>query len=237
MGAQTTSLPLLDPPDAGPRRTLEDQRGLSLLEVLFAAFLVATVAVFLAPLFVRAVASNLEGNEASVAMNFGKTFIEQNLAADYNNPTLAVRSTLPSATGSVRQVARMIFDTGPRDRLGGLDRELGDETWRVRAGPLVTTTDPRYLWDFDLDLREYSVADVTDALVSSSVFTDPGDPGNPLVLVPLPGDPNVFDSPLENNIGSRFRHIKEMTATLDSRREAGSLGNVDTTVARRMRSY
>lgn len=236
MRATTSTLDLYA---ATPQDRLDSQRGLSLLEVLFAGFLVATVAVFIAPLFVRAVASNIEGNEASVAMNFGKSFIEQSLATDYNNPILDGRTTAPGATDTtVRRIQTLVYDTGPKDRLGGLDRELGDEGWRVRTGALVTSTDRRHLWDFDLDLREYSYSDILDALVSSTVFTDPGNPTVPLVLVPLPGDPDVFDSPLDASIQSRFRHIKEMTTTMVSRREGGGiLGSADSTVARRMRSY
>ncbi len=211
-------------------RDLRDQQGLSLLEVLFAAFLVATVAVFLAPLFIRAVVSNVEGNEASMAMNFGKSFIEQTLATDYNNTTLDARATDPGAVDTtIRRVASLVWDQGGED--------LGDEVWRVRTGPLVTSTDVRFLWDFDLDLREYSYSDVLDALISSTVFTDPGNSTVPLTLVPLPGDPDVFDTPLDVDVQSRFRHIKEMITTLSSRREGGVLGSADQTVARRMRSY
>lgn len=234
-------MPMPTSPEAAMRSTRTKRRpparGLSLLEVLFAAFLVATVAVFLAPLFVRAVASNIEGNEASLAMNFGKSFIEQSVAVDFNSPDLGVRSTDPAFAGTVRRALSMVYDTGLHDRLGTRETELGDEAWRPRTTADETAKDVRLLWDFDLDLREFSYADISHGFVSSTIFTDPGDPTKPLVLAPLPGDPDVFDSPLDATAASQFRHIKELTARLVSRRDGGILGASDRTAARHLRAY
>ncbi len=220
-----------------PRR-LRMQAGLSLVEVLFAAFLVATVAVFLAPLFVRAVASNIEGNEASLAVNFDKSFTEQTNAVPMNHQDLDVRSIAAPAAGgddTVRRILTMIYDRGPHP--GGVELELGDERWRPRVAADENNTTVQLLWDFDLDLRDYSYFDLVDALVSSTSFGDPGDPANPLTLIAFEGDPDVFDNPLNQAAQSPHRHLKETTAIISSRRESSALGSTDATAVARIRAY
>lgn len=221
-----------------PAPPLRAQAGLSLVEVLFAAFLVATVAVFLAPLFVRAVSSNIEGNEASLSINFDKSFIEQTNAVPMNHQDLDVRSIAPGAADdTVRRILTMVYDRGPHDRDGGLERELGDERWRPRVAADNGNNTVQLLWNFDLDLRDYSYFDIVDALVSSTSFGDPADPTNPLTLIAFEGDPDVFDNPLTQVTQSPHRHLKETTAQITSRRDSSALGSTDTTDVSRIRAY
>jgi hypothetical protein len=220
------------------QQAIRGQAGLSLLEVLFAAFLVGTVAVFLAPLFVRAVASNIEGNEAWLSINFDKAFIEQTNAVPMNHQNLDVRTIAPGAPDdTVRRVLTMIYDRGPHDRNGGLERELGDERWRPRVAADDANNTVQLLWDFDLDLRDYSYFDIVDALVSSTSFGDPADPGNPLTLIAFAGDPDVFDNPLSQATQSPHRHLKESTARISARRDSSALGSTDSTDVARIRAY
>gem|GEM_PF-4832024 len=228
---------MMSSPQRHAGQTTRDQAGLSLIEVLVAAFLVATVAVFLAPLFVRAVASNIEGNEASMSINFDKGFLEQGAAMPIDQSLLDVRQIAPGAADdTVRRTLSLVYDTGPHDR-GTLERELGDERWRTRLPPDEANASIELTWDFDLDLRDYSYFDIVSAQQSSQSLGDPADPGNPLTLIQSIGNPDVFDNPLGQAIQSPHRHLKEFTARVDSRRAGGPLGSSKITTAARMRSY
>ncbi len=120
-----------------PRVRRHSEYGLSLVEVLFAGLLVSVVAIFLAPLFVRSVASTRRGGESSQATNFTKTFLETSLAVPLNHSAIKLEDDgVPSAPGAtVRTVIDVIYDTGPRDARARMFMP-------ATSGGLSTTTIP-----------------------------------------------------------------------------------------------
>lgn len=212
-----------------PNRARTKERGLSLLEVLFAGMLVATVAVFLAPFFVKAVAANTQGGESSQATNHSKSFLEASLAVPLNHQNLFQDGSGdggppgPPAGGGLcppsarneqarfRRVARMVYDRGPQGS-SGLDAFQGDEGWRP-ADPngADDPPDPTRLWDADIEVRDFSYFDLLGALISAL--------DSDVLYTESAGAPYVLDCPLAGNAGTSARHLKEMTTEVRSRRE------------------
>lgn len=209
-------------------------RGLSLLEVLFAALLVATVAVFLAPFFVRAIGSNTRGGEASQATNFGKSFIEQSLAIPINHPQLALNDGGTVAAGDdefVRTVLDLYFDRGPRNA-DAQDEVMGDEQWRLSTAA-TENYDIARTWDMELRVRDFSYFDILGGLISVEAIDSAVDP----TLV-FAGDPYLFDDPISRTGSPAGRHFKELTAIASSRRSGTFRNNRSQYMTtRKLRSY
>jgi prepilin-type N-terminal cleavage/methylation domain-containing protein len=76
------------------------EQGFSLLEVLIAAVLLLISLLGISTIFMRALASNVEGRESSVVSNYARTWVEEIQSLDLEQPELQV---LPGATS--RQVS------------------------------------------------------------------------------------------------------------------------------------
>lgn len=230
-----------------PKRARTQERGLSLLEVLFAAMLVATVAVFLAPFFVKAVAANTQGGESSQATNHSKSFLEASLAVPLNHQNLRQDGSgdggppSPPAGGGLcpstardeqarfRRVAKMVYDLGPRGS-SGLDQYLGDEAWRP-ADPngADDPPDPTRLWDAEVEVRDFSYFDVLGALISAldsdALYTESA------------GAPYVLDCPLAGDATISARHLKETTLEVRGRRQGSFIGSGQVLETRQIRAF
>lgn len=224
------------------------EAGLSLLEVLFAGLLVASVAVFLAPLFVRAVAANTQGGEASEAANHTKSFLELSLGVPMNHERYRMDGsgsggtvTPPPPTTSAcpgnaatdpsrfRRVADMVYDTGPRAP-AGFDQYFGDERWRpVGAGGVDDDPDPRLRWDGTVDVRVYNYFDLLGGLPSA---TDPSQ-----LYTDAAGIPYVLDCPLSADVAGPLQHFKEYTTDITGRREGSFVGSGQRMETVRVRTY
>ncbi len=224
------------------------EAGLSLLEVLFAGLLVSSVAVFLAPLFVRAVAANTQGGEASEAANHTKTFVENALGVPLNHELhrmdgSGTGGTLPPPEPTVdacpgtarddprrfRRIAEMVYDTGPRTSTG-FDLHFGDERWRpVLPGNVDDAPDPRLKWEGDVDVRVYNYFDLLGGLPSAADPTQ--------LYTAAAGLPFVLDCPLSSEVASQLHHFKEYTIRVLGRREGSFLGSGQRMETIRVRTY
>lgn len=68
------------------------QAGFSLIELLVASFLLATVLLSLVPLFMRSIQNNTAGNDYSQLSNFGKSRVEELFQLDFDHPRLTIPS-------------------------------------------------------------------------------------------------------------------------------------------------
>ena len=76
-----------------PSRPITDERaGFSLIEILLAMLLMAVIALSILPLFLRAVASNQRGVDASEATNLARSRLETLLQTPFDHGGLALAS-------------------------------------------------------------------------------------------------------------------------------------------------
>lgn len=204
------------PPGAVPSRDLR-QAGLTLVEVLVAAFLLLTIAVFLLPVFVKAIKANNVGGEASQASNHAKTSIEQALAIPLDLEDLKLDA------GSTELVLEETYmQTGPRDTLTGMDDELGDEEWIDNPASGIGFVP----WKREVLVRNYSYADILEGTISVD--------GNSLSTL---GHADYFDSPLPGGTPREQWHIQELEINIEGRREGGTLGINQLTRTHRFRVF
>lgn len=197
------------------------EAGLSLLEVLVAAFLIATVAVSLAPFFVRAVASNVQGGESSLAVNNAKSFTENILGVPFDHALLRI-----PAGSDFSQFVDQIYVLGPQTA-DGLDEVAGDESWKTPADYNNQATDGLILWDLSMEVRDYSYHDIGEGVISATTAG----------TITQGGDKFLFDQPLDGATDDTFRHLKELTAMVETRREGSGIGTGQQLTTRRFRAF
>ena len=163
-----------------PRRTA----GYSLIEVLFASFLLLVVAVSIIPMFTRALESNLAGGRASAMASFAAANLEEANQKridheDYDLDTATVLGFDPE-----------YWSLGDASDDDG-NKFLGDEVWQS------TDTDGLILWERNLTVRKYAVADILPTVsTDGSTVTGFGE------------HPRIFDLPLKPSEES-FTHLVE----------------------------
>ena len=125
--------------------SVRSSAGYSLLEVLFASFLLLVVAVSIIPMFTRALQSNLIGARASSQANF----VSANLEA--LNEKLIDHEDYDLTGGDFVAISPQYWWLGASE---GNDT-LGDEQWKTTDadGGLI-------LWQRSLEVRKYSVSDI-----------------------------------------------------------------------------
>lgn len=219
------------------RSSRRAERGLSLIELLFAALLVTTIAVFLAPMFVRAIASNTYGGEATLVANEARTLIERNLALPFDHPDISVGDgdlgadlLDPADDDPTFRVLQEAFWYNPMPRASDLLStlpDLGQSRWINEDDPSPPTTiSGERLYEMEIRIREFSYRDI-GTVISAADNT---------VLIQL-GHPDLFDTPIEGNSPVAFRHLKELEASIRGNRQSGALGVGQVLRVRRMRSY
>lgn len=207
------------------------QAGLSLLEVLIASLLIVTVVVFLAPLFVSAIANNVRGREASQAIALSTSGVESIGSASRDNYRLDLNGAAVDLDpdDDVLKVVSSFLDPGPLDT-NGRELFIGDETWvsfaDIDPDAVVLPEElKRARWTLEIEMRDYSYFDVGRGLPSAS------DPDTLL----LGGNPYLFDN--EGQFGRSARHLTETRTLVRTRREGSFLGAGQVLTTSRFRSF
>lgn len=177
-----------------PRWQKASQSGFSLLETLFAAVLLAVVAVSILPLFTRALQSNRAGGWSSVMSNFAGADIET------ANQMVIDHEDFDLPAGGVLETGAQYWNSGAVDT-GEANKLIGDEQWEDDpSGPGLV------LWVRNSKVRKYSFADISVGTISSD--------GSPTLL--SLGHPELFDRPLDNDDGADGykAHLTEIRVTV-----------------------
>lgn len=177
-----------------PTRRRASAQGFSLLETLFAAALLAVVAVSILPLFTRALQSNTSGGWSNVMSNF----VGENL--EFANQTVIDHEDFDLPAGGVLDMGAQYWNSGSVDA-DEANQTIGDEKWEDTAGGPGLV-----LWMRKAKVRKYSFADISVGTISSD---------GSATLVPL-GHPELFDNPLDNDDGADGykAHLTEIRVTV-----------------------
>lgn len=182
--------------------------GFTLIEVLLAMAILATILLGLLPLFTRAMADNAAGQEAGQQANLGRSQLEEMLQLPFNHLRLEVQAGTES--------------TAQRFYASGTEAE-GDEAWTPTADPPGETV----YWRRDTTVRQYSVLGVQDTDGDGVVDVIRG--------IEDADRDGLLDNPLPAGALPGSIHVKEVDVTLQSLRADGGL--VRGTPPLRLRSY
>ncbi|MEM8994359.1 MAG: type II secretion system protein [Acidobacteriota bacterium] len=225
--------------ETSPTARRRRQSGMSLVELLIAAVILAVVFVGIVPLFGRAILSNKRGGDASRMSAFLNTSIEaiNQISLNYRNfnssfLTSEELSTLEQddegGAGSeykarARAIPASVIGTnwtalpttywtrGTRDSVTQADAFVGDEEW-VSSGGLAAS-EGEVLWLRDIYLYNYSLSDVHIGTIDVATQS---------TLVQQ-GHPKLFDSPQPWSLDS-LPDIREVRVVVRASSSASPLG-------------
>ena len=148
--------------------------GYSLIEVLFASFLLLVVAISIIPMFTRALQSNLAGGRASAMATFAASDMEV-----VNQKTIDHEDYELEGTDFV-SVATEYWNMGTDSTDNEGNKYLGDEVWQD------DDTTGMILWERTTEVRKYAVSDILPIVdTSGTTLTGYGE------------NPRIFDLPLK----------------------------------------
>lgn len=165
--------PLLFPGRTISRRGRGPVAGYSLIEVLFASFLLLVVAISIIPMFTRALQSNLSGGRSSSMATFAASDMEavNEKNIDHDDYALAGSDFISLATE--------YWNMGT-DPTGEGNTYIGDEVWQD------DDTTGTILWERNTAVRKYAVSDILPIVDTSGT-----------TLVGYGVNPRMFDLPLK----------------------------------------
>lgn len=173
-------------------------RGFTVLEFLFASAILLVVLISIVPLFPRAMASNLAGEESTQASVYGRSSLEENLQQDFNNWRLEI------IAGS-ELVTNEYWSQGERTK-------FGDEEWLPGVAPSGGTDK----WTRTLTVRQFQLTGVDDSDGDGVIDVVFG-------LEDLDED-GYFDNPMPTGTPRQAIHLKELDVQLTNLRNPGVLG-------------
>ncbi|MEM8961065.1 MAG: prepilin-type N-terminal cleavage/methylation domain-containing protein [Acidobacteriota bacterium] len=214
------------PPVPSSRR---QSRGLSLLELLVASVLIATVAVSLTTVMVTSMANNKRGDDFSRATNHGRTLYERFVGTPIDHPSLDVTagevdddSRGQTVVGRNAQVIQYTYydpvEVTATTLPTGVPNDgpvLGDGQWLLDDDlPADADEDggANTLYETRVEYRWYSYGDIIQGQVSTV-------DGRTLIQG---GHPDLFDDPLDpydpdTLEGLPYRHFQEITVLVGCR--------------------
>lgn len=199
-----------------PSRRRRSEEGVSLIESLIAAVLLAFVAVSLFPLLHRSVWSNISGSDSNQETHHDLSELERLLSLPFDSPVfeMADSKRMPEFTIESEGTGdRMLMGTFYYDPNAKSDTPASskDMTHRIATGEWITdrtTANGIVLWKRTSVLREYSYADIGEGVIDAS------DSGR----VVAEGHPNLFDSPLKQDALESQVNFKEEDVTIEGLR-------------------
>lgn len=209
----------------GRARGRRAQAGMTLIETLIAAGLLAFVAIAIFPLFHRALANNISGSDSNQATQHGRSQLEGLLARPFDSQVFSMSNKLPEHTiqsegiGDRMTVEDLYWD--PNDTAPGLP---DDPTRHIASGSWIsgTTSTGLIIWRRRTWIRQYAYADIGAGVI------DVNDP----TRIATQGHPQLFDVPLKRDAPSSQINFREEDVTLTSFRPGTPLFR-----ARMMRTY
>lgn len=179
------------------------QAGFSLIEGLMAAGLLLVIAVSILPLFTRALESNVSGSRSSQMSTFVSADLEE-----VNQLTVDRDEWEVAASGGVRTLIPMFWDTGPLFSTPGIPEQLGDEQWIDDADDALGLV----IWSRNVSIRKYSLSDL-----QILAGTDVGDD-----VIVAAGHPMLLDTPLPDDESA---HLTEVRVSIRENRNSIPVGS------------
>ena len=196
--------------------------GFSLIETLIAAALLLILTVFILPLFVNSMWSNVKGLDSTEMTHLSRSGVEDFWELEVGDEGFRFADALPE---DIEDIPVDIPDIG-----GAASSQLvlSEQIWRRDA-----LTPPNTPWqinhqawvdgeafdDNETDLfrrkivvRQFSYSDISDGVI---------DAGGGGFLVPQ-GDPDIFDTPLDLAAADQHLHLRELEVEMESNRQSGS---------------
>ncbi len=185
-----------------PAPAKRGEAGFSLIEGLMAAGLLLIIAISILPIFTRALESNVSGSRSSQMSTFVSADLEE-----VNQLTVDRDEWEVAASGGVRTLAPMYWDTGPLFGTAGIPDMLGDEQWIADE----TAAQGLVIWSRNVSVRKYSLSDL-QILAGTDVSDD---------IIVAAGHPMLLDTPLDDDESA---HLTEVRVSIIENRESMPAG-------------
>jgi hypothetical protein len=174
--------------------------GYSLIEVLFASFLLLVVAISIIPMFTRALQSNLAGGRSSAIATFVASDMEQ------ANQKFIDHEDFDLVGTDFVNVATQYWNLGTSDSDGDGRQLLGDEVWQD------DNSSGSILWERTTEVRKYGVSDILPVVdTTGTILTGYGE------------NPRIFDLPLSPS-EEGAKHLVEFRVQIKPYTESFGVG-------------
>jgi len=174
--------------------------GYSLIEVIFATFLLLIVAISIIPMFTRALQSNLAGGRSSAMATFAASDME------VVNQKIIDHGDYDLVGTNFVSVATQYWNLGKDDTEGEGNKQLGDEVWQD------DNSTGMILWQRTTEVRKYAVSDILPIVDTSGT-----------ALVGYGENPRIFDLPLKPS-EEGAKHLVEFRVQIQPYGESFGVG-------------